>query len=138
MIENIMLAIVSIPENIYNLFKPDTEVIQQHIDDLEYRIKSVFNIQNFELGAVFGDADRPHVSGYKVNVFGVGKFNMPDIDFSWLELALEKFKPIIRGFLALMLIIYNTNQFLTFIKGSTIGNRFTPSPNADSKGGDTI
>lgn len=88
-LDNIMLSIVSIPENIYNLFKPDTDVIQQHIDDLEFRIKSVFNIQNFDLGSVFGEADRPHVKGYNVKVFGLGQFNMPDIDFSWLELALK-------------------------------------------------
>lgn len=49
------------------------------------------------------------------NLFGVGSLNLKFFDSSILTQAVEFFRPILRGFTALMLVLYNYRQTLSFI-----------------------
>lgn len=88
------------------------------------------------MNGVFGSTMRPDVSGHTIKIHKIGSFKMPSVDFSFLDLALEKFRPIIRGFIALMLLIYNFNQYAKLIHAGHIADNGTPDPNyVNSKGG---
>ncbi len=49
------------------------------------------------------------------NFFGIGNLNLKFLDTSVLVQAVEYFRPILRGFTALMLMLYNFRQTLSFI-----------------------
>lgn len=126
-------SIASIPQRIgdfiASLFVPDTEKLNNTFDDVKAKFQRAFNVSSLDISGIFGDEVRPSVKGHKVSVKNVGTFNMPDIDFTYLDKALEKFRPIIRGFLVLLLIFYNFNQYSKLIKAGTITENGTPDPN---------
>lgn len=131
-------SIATIPQRIgefiSSLFVPDTEKLNASIEDVKLKFQRAFNISSLDISGIFGDESRPSVKGHKVTVKNVGTFNMPDIDFSFLDSALEKFRPIIRGFLVLLLMFYNFNQYTKLIKAGSITENSTPQ-STNIKGG---
>lgn len=127
--ESIATIPQKIGEFISSIFLPDTDKLNASINDVKQKFQRAFNVSSLDISGIFGDENRPSVKGHKVTVKNVGTFNMPDIDFSFLDIALEKFRPIIRGFLVLLLMFYNFNQYSKLIKAGTITENGTPDPN---------
>lgn len=48
-------------------------------------------------------------------IFGVGTFNLTFLDSSYLKQGIEFFRPLLRGFVVFLLILFNYKQLLTFI-----------------------
>ena len=73
-------------------------------------------------------------SGGSVSVYGVGNVNFNGVNNNLLMTGINKFKPIIRGFTALMLIFFNMNQLLNLIGQGSITQAIGLT-NKQSKGG---
>lgn len=72
------------------------------------------------IGSLFGE-ERPidDVTG-SYTVPGVGSFEFKFLDSHYLKEGIAVFRPYIRGFIVLLLVFYNANQFAKFF-GIDIG-----------------
>lgn len=114
-------SILSLPglvvDGIREVFVPDTEEIEdvfiQMTDNVQqnlgFNVDSLMflkdSISESEVEDVYGD----------YNILGIGSLNLKFLDTEALVQAVEYFRPILRGFTALMLLLYNYRQVLSFI-----------------------
>lgn len=64
-------------------------------------------------GSIAEEAIPSHSGNYTIP--GIGTFNFPFLDAKYLKDGIEFFRPLIRGFVALLLIFFNFRHFLSFI-----------------------
>lgn len=135
-IQNIFSTVVSLPENILNgikfIFIPDTEHINNSIDNLVNNFKNAFGVNSFDISEVFGtEAEITNLQG--TIVVGGYEFNCTVLDVKYLVNAVSTFRPAIRGFIIFLLVLYNINQFLRFIgqEGLSLGSLFASSRKDD-------
>lgn len=121
---------------IKSIFMPDKKVLNDMINDTkahlesklpflgkESEIKGIFGSEKSmkDVGATYGNRVIECLDCEKdVSTPYLGRFNFKVIDSEYLNKGIDKFRPIIRGFLVLMLLFYNFNQFFGFI-----GQRFS-------------
>lgn len=68
---------------------------------------------------------------------GVGSFKFTFFDASYLKDGIEFFRPIIRGFITLLLLFYNYRQVLSFIgQDPTIAHNAMENYNEHKGGGE--
>lgn len=67
--------------------------------------------------SVTEEAIPSHSGNYTIP--GIGTFNFPFLDAKYLKDGIEFFRPLIRGFVALLLIFFNFRHFLSFINQSS-------------------
>lgn len=135
-IQNIFSTVVSLPENILNgikfIFIPDTEHINNSIDNLVNNFKNAFGVNSFDISEVFGTEAE---IGNQQGTIQVGSitFTGTVFDSSFLLKAVNTFRPAIRGFIIFLLVLYNINQFLRFIgqEGLSLGSLFASSRKDD-------
>ena len=99
------------------IFVPDTEQIKSNFNDMLESVSNSFGI-SFDSLEEFTDTwqEKPTddiESDY--NIHGVGTLKLKFLDTTYLVQGVNKFRPIIRGFVVLLLILYNYYQVLTFI-----------------------
>lgn len=102
---------------IKGIFIPDTETIKGQFTDMVENVERSFNLQLNSLDwLVEGVTEKP-LTDEKVDytIPGVGTFNLTILDTSFLKQGIEYFRPLIRGFVVFLLILYNYKQILTFI-----------------------
>lgn len=138
-LRNIVKSIIGLPgkiiESISNFFKgifmPDKEVLSAMVNNTKKHIENKFNFlgKSSEVKDVFQSSksieDVEATYGNRVihcydcepDVYTpyLGRFEFKVIDSEILNTGLNRFRPVIRGFLVLMLLFYNFNQFLGFI-----------------------
>lgn len=123
-------------EGITRIFVPDQAVVQEKIDYLVEVVQSM-GIDTYDMSGIFSEG-KPFeditctIAGQTVTI----------IDMSVVDEVVSEFKPVIRGFMWLMLVFYNFNQFLGLIGQqsmmmggiiSTVSQDKTPAWEADSK-----
>ena len=110
----------AIGEYITDVFVPDTDVLRSIMNDASASISSKFGIQEFNFDNFTSNSTQPSDIESEYYISGVGTFKLKFFDTSFLIKGVEYFRPFIRGFLVLLLIIYNWRQGLSFI-GQDIG-----------------
>lgn len=132
-INNIIRNITDLPslmiEKLKDFLLPDTEFINSKLEHFRARLLSM-GVDTYDMGHIF-NKEQPfedltaNVRGHKVVV----------VNMNVVDLVVKKFRPVIRGFLWLMLVFYNFNQFMGFIgqQGVTVGSIIRT---ATSKGDD--
>lgn len=123
-IQNIFSTVVSLPENILNgikfIFIPDTEHINNSIDNLVNNFKNAFGVNSFDISEVFGTETEIADQQATISVGGY-EFTLTVFNVKYLVRAISTFRPVIRGFIIFLLILYNINQFLALIRQAPIG-----------------
>lgn len=117
-LRDVVNAVLSLPTKIVNgiqsflktLFIPQEGFIEEKINSLVEKFKSAFGITAFDMSLVFTGSKA--VTDIDVSLYGR---TMTIVDTSYLTDALDFFRPVIRGFIFLMLFFYNLNQFMGFI-----------------------
>lgn len=106
----------TILDGIKAIFIPDTEVIRTNFDNMVATIKSKLGFDTGDLYAlenIGAEAITDTTGSYTIS--GVGTFNLTFLDTSFLKQGIEFFRPLLRGFIVLMLLLYNYKQILTLI-----------------------
>ena len=90
------------------VFIPDDGVIESIMD----RLKANFNglLVSYDLKGLVTSSKM-----FSDITITMNKKTMTVIDSSVIDTAIKHFRPIIRGFMVLLLILFNVNQFLAFI-----------------------
>lgn len=134
---DIVVAIFELPgkvlEGIKEIFIPDTEEIDSMFDTAIGSIRSKFGFQEFNLNALANNSSRPTDIEGNYSINGLGSLNLTFFDTTYLIKGVEFFRPFIRGFLVLLLALYNVRQFLGFI-GHDLGA--VSYAKAQAEGGD--
>jgi len=80
-------------------------------------IQRSFGLQVDSLEWLVNGITEESISDTKANytISGVGTFNLTFLDSTFLKQGIEFFRPLIRGFVVFLLILYNYKQILTFI-----------------------
>lgn len=117
LVENIKNLPQTVVNGIKEIFIPNTEDIENTFilmtdsvqEKLGFNVDSLMflkdSITESEVKDIVGD----------FNLSGVGVLNLKFLDTEALTQAIEFFRPILRGFTALMLVLYNYRQTLSFI-----------------------
>lgn len=117
-LRDVVNAITSLPSKIGNsildilksLFIPADGYLEEKINYLVERFKGAFAITPYDMSSVF--SSEKEMSDITITIFGT---TATIVQMDYVIEALSKFRKIIRGFIALLLLFYNINQFLAFI-----------------------
>lgn len=117
-LSSIFDSIVSIPEQIFafikRIFIPDSYKIQESIDLLSNKFKDKFGLNSYDLSGILGTESQISNHSGTINICGY-EISATFLDVSYLIKGVNTFRPYIRGFVVLLLILYNINQLLGFI-----------------------
>lgn len=117
-VSNILNAVKGIPdailEGIKRIFIPDSDKIQSSIDRLKEVAKSKFGVETVDLSGIMGVGTEISNQTGTVEILGYS-FTADFLDVRYLVSAVATFRPYVRGFIVLLIFLYNINQFLHFI-----------------------
>lgn len=122
MLETIALTILDLPgqivqgikEAIQDIFIPDAEYIETRLNEFANDLKLRFNIDSVFFDNLFG-VEKPVQDVYMdYAIPGVGSFNLKIFDTKYLIDGVSYFRPLIRGFMVLMMVLYNIRQIIGF------------------------
>lgn len=109
---------MAIPEAIWDmlvdLFIPDTEYIEQKFGEFRQEMVMKFSFDTAFFEGLFS-SESPVTDTYMdYNLPGVGAFHLKVFDVKFLIDGVTFFRPFIRGFLVLLMMLYNIRQLLGF------------------------
>lgn len=95
---------------------PDPEVIQGQIDELTSQVESSLGISkdSFDDLKNVNEESIEDIQG-EYNFYGIGSLNLKFFDTSAIKQGMDSFRPIIRGFVVLLLLFFILKQILSFI-----------------------
>lgn len=111
-------AILSLPtlilDGIKAIFIPDAEYIDTAFNGFLTELKMKFGIDTGFFENLFqGESAVDDVQG-NYTIHGVGAFNLTFLDASWIVQGVTYFRPFIRGFLVLLMMLYHVRQLIGF------------------------
>lgn len=116
--EDIKDAITSLPnlilDGIKGIFIPDTDYIETAFNSFIEELKIKFNIDTSAFESLFQNEQPVEDIYTDYEIPGVGSFKFKVLDTSFLKEGLLTFRPIIRGFIVLMLLLFNIRQLIGF------------------------
>jgi hypothetical protein len=136
-LRSILDFLKSIPTLIINgiksIFVPSDGFIEDAIDEIKTSFNEKFGGGNWMVSDAFGAEKAMDNQNVTMN-FGGYEFTFTIIDWSYAKNAIDDFRPYIRGFLALLLCLYSTNQFLGLIGQPTLSTLGSAVPSDKGKG----
>lgn len=104
-------------EGIKSIFVPDTEVIKNQFDSTIQNIQGIFNLNIDSFEGLFNSMSEQPVTDVKgeYNINGLGTMEITFLKADYLRQGVDFFRPFIRGFIVLLLLLYHYKQILTFI-----------------------
>lgn len=122
-VQNIFNSVVQIPNKILDglkwLFIPSEDEINKSIQTLSNTFKSTFGVDSYDISDIFGTETEIADQQATISVGGY-EFNLTVFNVKYLVLAISTFRPVIRGFIVFLLILYNINQLLALIRQNPI------------------
>lgn len=113
-------SILSFPDKILDkikeIFIPDVESINESFNGFLDDLKMKFNYDTSAFESLFNASSPVEDKKENYNIYGLGSFNLTFFDSDPLKKGVEFFRPIIRGFLVLLMLFYNVKMMLSFIR----------------------
>ena len=110
--------VITLPTLIINgiksVFIPDPDNINASIETLKKSFLDTFGIGDFDLSGVMGVSSEVSNKSGTVSILGF-EFEGTFLDVTYIKRAVEDFRPYIRGFILLLLGLYNINQVANFL-----------------------
>lgn len=118
LLSDIWDSLTSLPElileGIKEIFIPDSDYIESAFSDFLNDMKMKFNVDTSMFESLF-TSEKPVDDVYvDYGVHGVGNFNLKVFDTKYLIDGVAFFRPIVRGFLVLLMFLYNIKQLIGF------------------------
>lgn len=117
----VVSGIVSLPDKIFEgikfIFVPDSDYLANRIDYLREQVQRI-GVASYDMSAILGK-ETP-LEDIKVSIRGK---QVTIINMGIVDKVVLKFRSVIRGFMWLMLVFYNYNQFMGVIgqRSMTLG-----------------
>lgn len=133
------LIVEGIKDFLTGLFIPEEEYLNTKKIQIENSFSNLlgFNVSTVE--ALFDSANTGEDllvgETSKIKINGIGEIEFKTFDNGFLLTGINKFKPIIRGFIALMLVFFNLNQLLNLIGQSSLTGMSNNFLGSGEKGG---
>lgn len=123
-------------DGIKSIFVPREEDVNNSIERLKTSFSDTFGIGDFDLSGVMGVSTEISNKSTEITILGY-TFNFSFFDVTYIKRAVNDFRPYIRGFILLMLALYNINQFLSFITAGhlSLGNYININDSKNNSGG---
>lgn len=123
-------------DGIKSIFVPREEDVNNSIERLKTSFINTFGIGDFDLSGVMGVSTEISNKSTEITILGY-TFNFSFFDVTYIKRAVNDFRPYIRGFILLMLALYNINQFLSFITAGhlSLGNYININDSKNNSGG---
>lgn len=122
-VSNIWDSVKGIPGSILDglkwLFVPDGDEINKSIQTLSNTFKSTFGIDSYDISNIFGTETEIADQQGTISIGGY-EFTGTVFSVKYLTRAISTFRPVIRGFLVFLLVLYNINQLLALIRQNPI------------------
>lgn len=96
------------------IFVPDTNYINDAFGGFIDDLKSKFNVDTTAFESLFSEEKVLDDVEGEYEISGVGKFNFKFLDTSFLKNGIEFFRPFVRGFLVLLMLLYHIRQLIGF------------------------
>lgn len=103
-------------DGIKSIFIPDTEEINNKFNSFLQELKMKFSFDTDFFEGLFQGESVVNDVYEEYEIPNVGTFNFKFFDSNFFVDGVTYFRPFIRGFLVLLLAIYNVKQFLSFIR----------------------
>lgn len=125
--KNIIEPIVNFFNNLFNdfwnklikffkdLFIPKDGEIQKEINNLKDKMLKKFNIRLDGIKLLFSNDKPVSDINENYNIPGLGTFNLKFFDAQYLIKGVEYFRPVLRGFIVLLALLFNYNQLCALI-----------------------
>lgn len=117
-LQDIWGAITGLPQlildGIKDIFIPDTDYIDNAFNDFLAELKMKFNLDTGVFESLFNDEQAVTDTYMDYDIMGVGTFKFKVFDSKYLVQGVEYFRPIVRGFIVLMLFLYHVRQLISF------------------------
>lgn len=111
-------AVLSLPtlilDGIKSIFIPDKGYIETSFNSFLEEMKMKFNLDVSAFENLFQGESAVSDVHVDYDVPGVGNFNLKVFDSSYLAQGVGFFRPIIRGFLVLMMLLFHVKQLIGF------------------------
>lgn len=119
-IKSVWQAVTDLPLTIVNgirdIFIPDTNDINGKVNAFMAELKMKFSFDTDFFESVFA-GESPVTDKYvDVDIPGVGTMNLKIFDTKYLIDGVTYFRPFIRGFIILLIALYNVKMMLGFIR----------------------
>lgn len=123
-------------DGIKSIFVPREEDVNNSIERLKTSFSDTFGIGDFDLSGVMGVSTEISNKSTEITILGY-TFNFSFFDVTYIKRAVNDFRPYIRGFILLMLALYNINQFFSFITAGhlSLGNYININDSKNNSGG---
>lgn len=108
------LIIDGILDGLAYLFVPDNDVLETEVQRLVDTITLSTGVEIVDYSVIFGSPSDKLDAITGANVYGLTG-TLSYVRFDWLVYAVRWFKPYIRGFVVVLLTLYNINQLLAFL-----------------------
>lgn len=95
---------------------PNEEYMEEALQTFQEELKRKFNFDTEFFESLFDTGSPVEDVKGDYNIPGVGKLNLTFFDTSFFVDGVNYFRPFIRGFLVLMMALYNIKQVLGFIR----------------------
>ena len=116
-ISNIIESIASLPtliiDGIKSIFIPSEEVINEKFNNMSNEISSKFSFKSLDLRNLFQTETPMEDIEAEYNIVGVGTVKGKIFDTEYLVKGVNYFRPYIRGFLMLLIALYNIRQAMS-------------------------
>lgn len=109
------LIIDGILNGLREIFIPDTVELENTLDAMVDNIGSQLGVQFNTLDRLYEREAAPEDVNIDYNLPGVGVLNLKILDTDFLIDGVAMMRPYIRGFMVLLLVLFNWSQVLSFI-----------------------
>lgn len=117
-LETVWQAITSLPEKIADsvkdIFVPDNEYIETQFDGFLNEMKMKWGFSDSFMHGLFDNETAVTDIKSDYTIPGVGSFKLTMFDSSFFVQGITYFRPFIRGFLVLMMMLYHIKQLIGF------------------------
>ena len=119
-LQKVLVAIENLTDSILtglvSLVVPSDGFIDMQINSIMNRLNGM-GIAPFDMSGIFDTGDENPFKDITIEVYGQ---EVVIVSFAHLDMFLDKFRPAIRGLIALFLIFYSINQFFSLIRLSGV------------------
>lgn len=111
-------AITGLPQlildGIKDIFIPDTNYVSDAMNEFSNELKQKYYLDTAYFDSLFDGEKVVEDVNVDYSIFGVGTFNFKIFDSTWFVYGVQYFRPVIRGFLVLMMFFYHIKQIVSF------------------------
>ena len=119
--ENITQIPVVLLDGVKDIFIPDPEELESMWQDTVSKISDKFGFVKYDMSSLFAQSKEFEDLESNYTIYGVGTLNLKFFDKTYLNQGIAFFRPYIRGFIALLIVLFHIRSAQNFF-GYNLGD----------------